>query len=136
MCSFTYFFYEVLLNSDIRTLTYCPRCYLNPLALICSTEVSFEGKLSKPKFLTHSIWETQPSFIRSIWNMDEIFGLKVSFIICTPTTNSFFEIPSCAKHVIFISEFDNFGENPPLYDIKNNFEMSACAWRNFKNIFF
>ena len=41
--------------------------------------------------------------------MDAIFGLIVSFIICTPTTNFFFEIPQCAKHVIFISKFDNFG---------------------------
>ena len=46
----------------------------------------------------------------------------------------FFEIPQCAKHVIFISEFDNFGKNPPFYDIENIFE-TACAWRNFKNIF-
>ena len=50
-----------------------------------------------------------PWFTSSIWNMDEIFGLKVSFIICTPTTNFFFGIPQYAKHVIFISKFDNFG---------------------------
>ena len=50
--------------------------------------------------------------------MDEIFGLKVPLIICTLTTNFFFEIPPCAKHVIFISEFVNFGINPPLYDIR------------------
>ena len=31
----------------------------------------------------------------------------------------FFEIPPYAKHVIFISEFDNFGKNPRLYDIRN-----------------
>ena len=48
---------------------------------------------------------------------------------------TFFEIPPCAKHVIFISEFDNFGKNPPLYDIKNISEISACAWRNFQFIF-
>ena len=27
-------------------------------------------------FLTHSIWEIQPSFTSQKWNMDEIFGLK------------------------------------------------------------
>ena len=42
--------------------------------------------------------------------MDEIFGLNVS-------------------------EYDNFGRNPPLYDIKDNFEISAFEWRNFKSIF-
>jgi len=47
----------------------------------------------------------------------------------------FFEISPCAKHVIFISEFDNFGKNHPLYDKKNIFLISACAYRNFKNIF-
>ena len=47
------------------------------------------------------------------FNMDEIFGLKVSFIVSTPTTIFFFEIP-------------------PLYHMKNIFDISACTWRNFK----
>ena len=68
--------------------------------------------------------------------MDEIVGLKVSFIICTPTTNFFFEIPPCPKHEIFISEFENFDKNPSLYDIKNVFAIFACAWRNLKKYFF
>ena len=48
--------------------------------------------------------------------MDVILGLKVSFIICTPTTTFFLKSLHAKKNVIFISEFGNFGKNPPLYD--------------------
>ena len=46
---------------------------------------------------------------RSKWNMDEIFGLKLSFIMCTHAT-IFFQIPPCAHHVIFATEFKFLGK--------------------------
>ena len=64
--------------------------------------------------------------------MDEIFGLKVSFIIYAPTTIFFFEIPPCPKHEIFIIEFANFGKNPSLYDIKKCFCNFSMRIEKFK----
>ena len=50
--------------------------------------------------------------------------LKGLSILCPPTTNFFFEIPQCAKHVIFICEYDNFGKNSPFYGIKIVIEIA------------
>ena len=44
-------------------------------------------------YLTHNIWETQPSFSRSKWNMDEtfgVFGLKIVFPKSHHVQNNFF----------------------------------------------
>ena len=50
--------------------------------------------------------------------MGEIFGLRIHLSYVHPP-QTFFLIPPCKKHVNFISEFDNFGKNPPVYDVKN-----------------
>ena len=82
------------------------------------------------------------------WN----FWLKVSFSYVHPPQLFFWN--SYTKHVIFIREFDNFGNNPCLYDIRNilkflhahggmskiffldNFSSSFLGqkWWNFPNI--
>ena len=39
------------------------------------------------------------------WNMDEIFGLKHHLSHVNMRQKSFSEIPQCAGHVIFVTEF-------------------------------
>ena len=48
---------------------------------------------------------------RNFWLKDFIYHMYTHHKL-------FFKIPLYPKHVIFISEFDNFGKNPSLYDIK------------------
>ena len=61
--------------------------------------------------------------------------LKVSFIICRYATRTFLEIPTCAHHVIFISQFVLLTKNPPFYKV-NSFNRKWLAHRGIskKNI--
>ena len=43
------------------------------------------------------------------------FWIKVSFIIIVNFTKIFFEIPPCAKNVIFVTEFVLLDQNPHFY---------------------
>ena len=44
------------------------------------------------------------------------FWLRVSFMLIVFTTN-FFEIPSCGKHVVFVTEFVILGTNLKFYEV-------------------
>ena len=65
------------------------------------------------------------------WN----FWLKISFSIIRNPTNFFFEIPPCAKKVIFITPFVFLDLNPHFCVLNELVWKRLCAWRNFKNIF-
>ena len=56
-------------------------------------------------------------FTYSKWNMDEIFGLKVSFSIIVNPTIFFFEIHPCAKKIIFITKFVFLDLNSDFYEV-------------------
>ena len=61
--------------------------------------------------------------------------LKVLYIMCTYITKFLIEIPSCAKKVIFSTEFVLLDLNPHFYEVNQEVWKRPCAWRNFKNIF-
>ena len=65
------------------------------------------------------------------WNL----WLKVLSIMCTYITNSFIEIPPCAKKAIFSTEFVLLDLYPPFFEVNQEVWKRPCAWRNFKNIF-
>ena len=80
---------------------------------------------------THSIWETQSSFTRSVWNMD--FTLKASLTVCTPTTNFFLKslcVSITLKHwngaQLFIAYWINFNKLfERCYDLKFKYWMNS-----------
>ena len=45
--------------------------------------------------------------------------LKVSIVICRYATRFFLEIPPCAHHVIFITEFVLLIKIPPFYEVNS-----------------
>ena len=71
------------------------------------------GPKHPPLILTYNIWEIRPTFTSSKWNMDKNFGLKICF-------TTFFLIPSCWKHVIFVSEIAIFGKKFHFYQVNGS----------------
>ena len=63
--------------------------------------------------------------------MGEILAMMVK----SGLEKNIFEIPPCAHHVIFITEFVLLIKTPSFYDMNSFNKKMACAWRNFKNIF-
>ena len=86
--------------------------------------------------LTYNIWENQPLFTSWKWNMDDFFGLKFHLWYVHAPRNFFFEIPSCGKHVIFVSEFDILIKNCPIYEVNQLNQKMVPAWRDFKKKLF
>ena len=85
--------------------------YLFPVELEIYEKIRFNLTPNTPLI---QLWST-----RSKLNMDDISGF----------------IPSCAKKVIFITEFAIWCKNPLFYEVKKIFQKRLCAWRNFKIIF-
>jgi hypothetical protein len=48
---------------------------------------------------TPNTWAIRPSITRSKWNLDEIYGLKVAFIICRYATKIVLEISTVSSVV-------------------------------------
>ena len=51
--------------------------------------------------------------------MDEICGSKFHFSYDDMTQDFFLEIPPCANHVIFITEFALLIKTPPYYEVNS-----------------
>ena len=65
----------------------------------------------------NTVWENQPYLTQSNWNMDEILGLKYQLSYVNMPQKGFSEIPPCAGHVIFVTEFIFLSTNPPIYEV-------------------
>ena len=61
-----------------------------------------------------------------------IFGLRM-IVKSGLSTKTYFEIPPCAKHFIFISEFDNFGKKSRFFKNRelywSNLPQNSNLWR-------
>jgi hypothetical protein len=62
-------------------------------------------------------------------------ALKISFIICRYATRIVLEIPPCAHHVIFITEFVFLIKTPPFYEV-NPFNRKWLAHGGILKMFF
>ena len=85
--------------------------------------------------LTHSIWEIQPWFMYSKWNMGEIYGLNLHLSYSHTPQDFFFWNSSMSNIGNFYYWICNFVKKSSFLWSKMNYKKMACAWRNFK-IFF
>ena len=76
--------------------------------------------------LTPNMWAIRPSLTQSKWNMEEICGLKLHFSYLDMPQDFFWELPPCANHVIFITEFVLLTKTPPFYE-GNSFNRKRLA---------